>query len=54
MQDGETTVEAKQQFLVEEIINRGYNPDDFTLWIDKEEAKGCLLLTKDANWNSGR
>lgn len=41
MQDG--ALEAKQQFLRDQILEAGFDPDDFTLWIDKEKIKGCEL-----------
>lgn len=40
----EQQIEAKQQYLRLEILNEGFDPDHFTLWIDKEKAKGSLPL----------
>jgi hypothetical protein len=36
-------LESKQQFLRDEILEAGFDPDHFTLWIDKEKIKGCEL-----------
>lgn len=42
-------MEAKQQYLREEIILKGYDADDFTLWIDKNKSKGKQSVTQVAN-----
>lgn len=36
-------LEKKQQFLRNEIMAKGFDADDFTLWIDKEKEKGSPL-----------
>lgn len=36
-------LETKQQYLREQILDEGFDPDHFTLWIDKEKIKGTLI-----------
>jgi len=36
----ENELEAKQAFLRTEIIEKGYDTDEFTLWIDVNYEKG--------------
>lgn len=40
-------VEVKQRYLREEILDKGYDADKFTLWIDQTKEKGSL------SWSSG-
>lgn len=35
-------VEVKQRYLREEILDKGYDADKFTLWIDQTKEKGSL------------
>ncbi len=46
-------LEVKQQYLREEIILKGYDADDFTLWIDKNKAKGRFIVIKGVNLTCG-
>lgn len=34
------SLEDKQQFLVEEIYNKGYDIEDFTKYMDKKKENG--------------
>lgn len=33
-------VESKQKYLYTEIVLKGYDPDDFTQWMDNNTEKG--------------
>ena len=44
MQDAD--IERKQRFLREEIMEKGFDADEFTRWIDKEKEKGTRLLRR--------
>jgi hypothetical protein len=44
MQDAD--IERKQRFLREEIIDKGFDADEFTRWIDKEKVKGTQPLSR--------
>lgn len=33
-------VETKQKYLCTEIVLKGYDPDDFTQWMDKNTERG--------------
>lgn len=46
-------VEAKQKYLCSEILLKGYDPDDFTAWIDTNKPKGRHSFIKDVIWRDG-
>ena len=37
-------VESKQKYLCTEIVLKGYDPDDFTQWMDRNTEKGSSDL----------
>jgi hypothetical protein len=42
----EEDIERKQRFLREEIIDKGFDADEFTLWIDEGKEKGTLRVKR--------
>jgi|JFJP01.1.fsa_nt_gi hypothetical protein len=44
MQDAD--IERKQRFLREEIMEKGFDADEFTRWIDEGKEKGTRRVNR--------
>lgn len=44
MMSSDTSIEEKQKYLREEILDKNYDGDEFTLWMDKTNEKGRISI----------
>lgn len=48
-------VESKQKYLCTEIMVKGYDPDDFTQWMDRNMKRGIghiiqVVILRNGQW----
>lgn len=44
--ENEGDIEAKQKYLCKEVMEKGFDADEFTKWIDINKEKGKVLLMR--------
>ena len=44
MMNSDTSIEEKQKYLREEVLEKNYDGDEFTLWMDKTNVKGRISI----------
>lgn len=44
--ENEADIEAKQKYLCKEVMEKGFDADEFTKWIDINKEKGNELVMR--------